>query len=85
MGSTKEWDDFNHNHTKYEPQLVYHEPQLEKFEIIVNHILESRRPIKIYKMDQKTWMDTLHVFNPFLGGKTKSQLERYVGTISRTL
>jgi hypothetical protein len=30
-------------------------------------------------------MDTLHVFNPFLGGKTKSQLGRYVGTISRTL
>jgi hypothetical protein len=25
------------------------------------------------------------VFNPFLGGKTKSQLGRFVGTISRTL
>jgi hypothetical protein len=30
-------------------------------------------------------MDTLHVFNPFLGGKTKSQLGGFVGTISRTL
>jgi hypothetical protein len=30
-------------------------------------------------------MDSLHVFNPFLGGKTKSQLGRNVGTISRTL
>jgi hypothetical protein len=30
-------------------------------------------------------MDTLHEFNPFLGGKTKSQLGRYVVTISRTL
>jgi hypothetical protein len=53
MGSTKEWDDFDHNHTKYEPQLVsqlvYHEPQLEKFEIKVNHNLEPRRPNKIYK------------------------------------
>jgi hypothetical protein len=26
----------------------YHEPQLEKFEIRVNHNLESRRPNKIY-------------------------------------
>jgi hypothetical protein len=30
-------------------------------------------------------MDTLNVFNPFLGGKTKSQLGSYVGTTSRTL
>jgi hypothetical protein len=22
MGSTKEWNDFDHNHTQYEPQLV---------------------------------------------------------------
>jgi hypothetical protein len=54
--STKECDDFNHNHTKYEPQmvyepqLVYHEPQLEKFEIRVNHRLEPRRPVKIYRI-----------------------------------
>jgi hypothetical protein len=27
----------------------YHEPQLEKFEIRVNHNLEPRRPNKIYK------------------------------------
>jgi hypothetical protein len=33
----------------YEPQLVYREPQLEKFEIRANHNLESRRPNKIYK------------------------------------
>jgi hypothetical protein len=46
---TKELDDFDHNHTKYEPQLVYHEPQLEKFEIRVNHNLEPRRPIKTYR------------------------------------
>jgi hypothetical protein len=52
--SAKELDDFDLNHTKYEPQLVYephlvyHEPQLEKFEIRVNHNLESRRPNKIY-------------------------------------
>jgi hypothetical protein len=50
--STKEWDDFDHNHTKYGPQLVYEpllvyrEPQLEKFEIRVNHNLEPRRPIQ---------------------------------------
>jgi hypothetical protein len=30
-------------------------------------------------------MNTPNVFNPFLGGKTKSQLGRYVGAISRTL
>jgi hypothetical protein len=30
-------------------------------------------------------MNTPNVFNPFLGGKTKSQLGRFVGTISRTL
>jgi hypothetical protein len=52
----KEWDDFDHNHTKYEPQmvyepqLVYHEPQLEKFEIRVNPSLEPRRPVKIYRI-----------------------------------
>jgi hypothetical protein len=41
----------------YEPQLVYHEPQLEKFEIRVNHNLEPRRPIKIkpIELDQKPW------------------------------
>jgi hypothetical protein len=53
--SAKEWDDFDHNHTKYEPQLVYmshswyHEPQLEKFEIRVNLNLVPGRPNKIYK------------------------------------
>jgi hypothetical protein len=30
----------------------YHEPQLEKFEIRVNHNLE---PIKAIEMDQKPW------------------------------
>jgi hypothetical protein len=54
MGSTKEWDDFDHNHTKYEPQLVYHEPQLEKFEIRVNHNLEPRRPLKTYRIGSET-------------------------------
>jgi hypothetical protein len=50
-----EWDDFDHNHTKYEPelvyepQLVYYEPPLVKIEIRVNHNLEPRRPNKIYK------------------------------------
>jgi hypothetical protein len=34
----------------------YHEPPLVKFEIRVNHNLEPRRPIKIYKeLDQKPW------------------------------
>jgi hypothetical protein len=46
--SAKEWDDFDHNHIKCEPQLVYHQPQLEKIESRVNHTLESRRPNKIY-------------------------------------
>jgi hypothetical protein len=58
MGSTKEWDDFDHNHTKYEPQLVsplvYHDPQLEKFEIRVNHNLEHRRPLKTYRIGSET-------------------------------
>jgi hypothetical protein len=53
--SANEWDDFDPNHTKYEPQLVYHEPQLEKFEIRVNHNLEPRRPIKTYRI----WSETL--------------------------
>jgi hypothetical protein len=48
--SAKELDDFDHNHTKYEPQLVYHEPQLEKFDIRVNPSLEPRRPVKIYRI-----------------------------------
>jgi hypothetical protein len=56
----KEWDDFDHNHTKYEPQLiyepqlVYHEPQLEKIEIKVNQNLEPRRPIKTYRTGSET-------------------------------
>jgi hypothetical protein len=56
MGSAKELDDFDHNHTRYEPQLVYepqlayHEPQLEKFEMRVNHNLEPRRPLKTYRI-----------------------------------
>jgi hypothetical protein len=28
---------------------LYHEPQLEKFEVRVNHNLEPRRPNKIYR------------------------------------
>jgi hypothetical protein len=32
----------------------YHEPQLEKFEIRVNHNLEPRRPNKIYKDGSET-------------------------------
>jgi hypothetical protein len=49
--------------------------------IILN--LEDR--LRSIEMDPKTGMDTLHVFNPFLGGKTKSQLGRFIETISRTL
>jgi hypothetical protein len=48
-------------------------------------ILNLENQIRPIELDQKTWMDTLHVFNLFLGGKIKSQLGRYVGTISRTL
>jgi hypothetical protein len=33
----------------------YREPQLEKFEIRVNHNLEPRRSIKTYELDQKSW------------------------------
>jgi hypothetical protein len=77
--SAKEWDDFHHNHTKYEPQL--NEPQLVswtaagimnrrwwrlRLELII--ILNPEDQIRSIKMDQKSWMDTLHVFNPFLGG-----------------
>jgi hypothetical protein len=57
---TKELVDFDPNHTKYnpqliyEPQLVYHEPQLEKFAIRVNHNLEPRRPIKTYRIGPET-------------------------------
>jgi hypothetical protein len=32
----------------------YHEPQLEKIEIRVNHNLEPRRPNKTIEMDPKT-------------------------------
>jgi hypothetical protein len=58
--STKELDDFDPNHTKYEPlvyepQLVYHEPQQEKIEIRVNHNLEPRRPNKIYSDGSEKW------------------------------
>jgi hypothetical protein len=48
-------------------------------------ILNLEEQIRSLEVDPKTWMDTLHVFNPILGGKTKSQLGRFVGTISRTL
>jgi hypothetical protein len=54
--SAKEYDDFDHNHTKYkpqlvyEPQLVYHEPQLKKMDNRVNLSLEPRRPVKIYRI-----------------------------------
>jgi hypothetical protein len=48
-------------------------------------ILNLEDQIRSIEMDQKTSMDTLHVFNPFLGGKTKSQLGRFIGTINRTL
>jgi hypothetical protein len=40
--SAKELDDFDPNHTKYEPQL-------EKIDNRVNPSLEPRRPNKIYK------------------------------------
>jgi hypothetical protein len=69
----------------YEPQLVYLEPQLEKFEIRVNHNLEPRRPNKIYKDGSENLNGHTKCVNPFLGGRTKSQLGRYIGTISRTL
>jgi hypothetical protein len=58
--SAEEYDDFDQNHTKYkpqliyEPQLVYHEPQLEKFEIRVNHNLEPRRSNKICRVGSET-------------------------------
>jgi hypothetical protein len=48
-------------------------------------ILNLEDQIRSIEVDQKTGMDSPHVFNPFLGGKTKSQLGRFVGTISRTL
>jgi hypothetical protein len=35
--------------------------------------------LKPIELDQKTWMDTLNVFNPFLVGKTKSHLGGFVG------
>jgi hypothetical protein len=38
----KELDGFDHNHTKYEPQL-------EKIDLRVNLSAEPRRPIKIYR------------------------------------
>jgi hypothetical protein len=83
--SAKELDDFDPNHTKYEPQLVYHEPQLKKIEIRVNHNLEPRRPNKVYKDGSKNLNGHTTCVNPFLGGKTKNQLGRYIGTISKTL
>jgi hypothetical protein len=48
-------------------------------------ILNLEDQIRSIEMDQKTGMDSLHVLNPFLGGKTKSQIGRFIGTISRTL
>jgi hypothetical protein len=69
----------------YEPQLVYHEPQLKKIEIRVNHNLEPRRPIKTYRIGSENWNGHTTCVNPFLGGKIKSQLGRYVGTTSRIL
>jgi hypothetical protein len=48
-------------------------------------VLNLEDLLKPIEMDQKIGMDSLHVLNPFLGGKTKSQLGRYIGTISRTL
>jgi hypothetical protein len=33
----------------------YHEPQLEKIEIRVNHTLEPRSPNKIYKYGSENW------------------------------
>jgi hypothetical protein len=41
-------------------------------------VLNLEDQIRYIELDQKTLMDTLHVFNPFLGGKTKSQLGRYI-------
>jgi hypothetical protein len=51
----------------------YHEPQLEKFEIRVNHNLEPRRPNKVYKDGSENLNGHTTCVNPFLGGKTKSQ------------
>jgi chlorite dismutase len=48
-------------------------------------ILNLEDQIRSIVMDQKNGMDSLHVFNPFLGGKTKSQLGRFVGITCRTL
>jgi hypothetical protein len=63
----------------------YHEPQLEKFEVRVNHNLEPRRPNKVYKDGSENLNGHTTCVSPFLGGKTKSQLGRFVRTISRTL
>jgi hypothetical protein len=48
-------------------------------------ILNLEDQIRSLEMDPKTWMDTLHVFNPFLGGKAKKQIGKCIGTASRTL
>jgi hypothetical protein len=63
----------------------HHEPQLEKFKIRVNHNLEPRRPNKIYRGGSENLNGHTTCVYPFLGGKTKSQLGRFVVTISRTL
>jgi hypothetical protein len=63
----------------------YHEPQLDKFDIRVNNNLEPRRSNKTYKIGSETLIGHPKCVNPFLGGKTKNQLGRFIGTISRTL
>jgi hypothetical protein len=48
-------------------------------------ILNLEDQIRSIKMDQKNLNGHTTCVNPFLGGKTKSQLGRYVGTTCRTL
>jgi hypothetical protein len=54
-----------------------------RLELII--ILNLEDQIRSIEMDQKAGVDSLHVLNLFLGGKTKSLPGRYVGTTSRTL
>jgi hypothetical protein len=58
--SANEWDDFDHNHTKYEPQLVYelqlvyHEPSWRSLRLELTIILNLEDQIRPIEMDQKT-------------------------------
>jgi hypothetical protein len=47
-------------------------------------ILNLEDLLKPIELDKNIGMNTPNVFNPFLVGKTKSQLGRFIETISRT-